>query len=306
MNRLGVHTVVLFSGNEQAAVTTFGKSKKIVSADDFMTLSSQQISDIDIVCSYTGDKTEIVSHISSVGLLPAYFGDKILRDKKCISFKSNVLSRYETKDADVICPYSFSSVYNVFGESKKSTHLIRDSFQTVVLFLAFISLCGLLFTILFKDIMLSTVASSLLLFLILPLMLYLKLYIGLSDDEVIFYGSGEQVLLKRGVAFIVFSVAFFLLTSVLTRVFVSSECAAAFLTATFVTYIFFSAFDVLKYPIRCIATLIAPVIVAVLFMLPFSFVFGNVASGFLTFVLSMLVGVIFKILIMFLCRSVKN
>ena len=306
MNRLGVHTVVLFPGNEHAAFTTFGKTKKIISADSFMTLPSKQISEIDIVCNYSGDKTEIVSHISSVGLLPAYFGDKILRDKKCISFKSSTLNRYETKDADVICPYGFSAVYNVFGESKKATHLIGYSFRTVSLFLVFISICGLLFSILFKENMFSTVCSSLLMFLVLPIMLYFKLYAGLSDNESIFYGSGEQVVPKRSAVFIALSAVLFLVVLAIMRLFVPAKTAATFLIIAFVTYAFFPVFDIIKHPIRCIATLIAPVIVSVLFTLPFSFVFGNVGGGFFTPVLSVLLGVILKIIIMFLCRSVKN
>ncbi len=306
LNKLGIHPLILFPGNKQAAISTFGENVHLIDSREFLMLDSKAVSSADIIYNYTGDKTEIVAFISSLGLIPGYFGDKLLRDKKCISFKSNLMSRYETRDADVVCPTSFSSVYTVFNEAKKSTYFVRNAFENIALCLLFYCMCGILFALLFKELLVSTLTASLLLLVVVPSLLYFKLYMGIADREMMTYGIGRDILSKKNIMYVGVTVVAFLLTAVLTRFFVASDVSSAFLILMFITYLVFSVYDIKKAPIRCALGMIIPITVAILFIMPFSFVFGNLSGGVFMVILSILVGMLLKIAITVLCRLVKN
>ena len=306
LNKLGIHPIILFPGNEQAAKSTFGGNMHLIDGCEFLDLDSKTVSSIDVIYNYSGDKSKFVSFISSLGLIPGYFGDKLLRDKKCVSFKSNSMSRYETKDADVICPASFSSVYTVFSEAKKATYFVRNTFETIALCLLFYSICGFLFALLFKQLLVSTIAIALMLLIVVPSLLYFRLYMGISDREMMSYGIGRDILSTKNIFFVGATVIAFLLTVVITRFFVVSDISSAFLILMFITYLFFSPYDIKSAPVRCAVQMIIPILVDIMFIMPFSFVFGNISGGIVMVILSLLVGVLLKIAIAILCRLVKN
>lgn len=305
LKRSGVHPLVLFPGDHTAALSAVGGEAKIISFNNIDELTASDFKNAEFLCDYNGNIQSLLDVLAAKGMLPSYFGDKFLRDKKSIAFKSETLSMYETKDADVVLPYGFNSVFNTFFESKKAFFLINSAFSNMSLFTAFYVVCGVLFSLLFKEILVAPITCALILFVVLPIVYVKSLFSKVSEKEVLTGNCSADPLHNKQISFIIMTSILFLLICVITKFVVPSNVASSFLLMTFIAYLCVSVNDIFKKPIYTVYSLIIPLVLSVMLLLPFSHLLGFSSFNVFVGVISLIVGIGAKLLCTIICRSVK-
>ncbi len=305
LKELGTHPIILFPGNIAAAISTFGSEKNFLNINCLFDSSKNDIKSIDCLCEYDGDINKIVSYLSKKGHVPSYYGDKVLRDNKCVSFKSVDMSAYNNKDSDVVTTGDFDSLYSSIIESKKATYLINDVFGNFGLISAFYIVCGVLFSLLYNEVMLSSLMISFLVFVIMPMIMLRLLITNVSTYMLVNNKSSFDLLHNKNFSFGIVSIILFLLICVILKFISKAEIASAVLSITFISYLSFSSGEIMHKPNRSIISLLPAVFLFIVYVTPVSAIFGIGMLSFWIGIVSIILGVLFKILSKIICRSVK-
>ena len=248
LKKNGVHPLVLFPGSESSVKSSVAGNAGIISAETLYSNSDFDIKDYSFVCDFDGDYKSLVSLLSQKGCVPTYFGDKTLRDKKCIAFKSSKTSAYDSKDADVIAPKSFDSFYDTFFESKRAVGLVNSIFECFCLFASFYVICGVLFSLLFGDLIITTVSASFILLIVLPFAFFVTIYSSGTQSDVLFRKIRSNEHGERSMSFVIVTSAIFLLICVATRFLCNAQVSSPFLLVTFITYLCAYVDEIFKKP----------------------------------------------------------
>ncbi len=304
LNNCGVHPIILFSGNKRSVSSTFSKDVNCVSVNEISGFSKADFEKIDCIYDYDGTFDEVTERLAAVGLSFCYVGDKI-NQKHSVSFKNVDNKPLLNKDADVVVANGFDSVFKSLILAKKSGYTIKKIFGNYSLFCAFYVICGVLFSILYKNTMMNTISLGLSLLIILPISLIIYLTTGISDKEISQNSKSNEILGNDVLSYVIISSSLFLLLCTCLKFICSAEIASAFLLITFVTYICFD-FDYIKVKtINSIISLIPSIILSIIFALPISFLFGYSSFGIVGGIIAIVVGVLLKCLSTFISRSVK-
>ncbi len=304
LDSCGVHPIILFSGNKQSVYSTFSNDVKCVSLNEVSKLSKSDFDNVDCIFDYDGRFDWIVDRLESVGLSFSYIGNNV--DKKhSVCFKNFDEKPLSNKDADVIISNGFDSVFNSLILAKKSAYTIKKVFENYSLFCAFYVICGVLFSLLYKNVMINTIAMGLSLLIILPIALIILLTTGISDNEMSRSSKSSEILGNDVLSYVIITSILFLFLCTCLKFICPSEIASPFLLVAFVTYVYFN-FDFIKEnTIYSIITLVPSFALIVVLTLPLSFLFGFSSFGIFNGFISLIIGVGMKIVATFICRSVK-
>ncbi len=304
LEKCGVKPIVLFSGNTQSANSTFSETFNCISINNIYDLTKNDFEKINCLCDFSGNVSSLYEKLSSVGIYFAHIGDKSSH-KHSVSFKAAEYKPLYSKDADVVIDDGFKSLFDLFVETKKSVFMIKNVFLNLSLFCVFYVVCGVLFSLLYKSVLLNSLSIALVLFIILPISALVLSYINISDKELIndfklpdFNGDNT---LTFG---IVTSILFLLLCTCLKFVF-GNEIASGFLIVSFVSYLSFSIDYIKSKPIFALISIIPSVLILLILISPLSFLFNYTSFNFWIGVLALIVGALLKGVSKFISRSVK-
>ena len=301
LKKNNTHPIVVFPGNKKAIMSVVNDSVKIVSFNDIITKNEDKINynEIDIICDFDGNYNDLIISLSRNGHLPSYFGEKVLRDKKTLAFKSNEISSYDSKDADIIAPEKLSSVCSALIESKKSVNLINKLLKNIGLFLVFFAVVGLFTAIFHGELLMSTMMSAIVILIVLPIDFTVCLFKSKCVNS--FSNDAEKPLsFKDQRRFLIVSALIFIVVSILAKILIGN---ISFVVLFFIAFL--CAEINTHAPFSSMISLLMPVIIACVFVSPLSSFLGISSIGVIMAVLSILIGVLSKFVVNYICRSVK-
>lgn len=304
LKNCGIKPIVLFSGNTQSAISTFSDSANCVSINDINNFSKNDFEKIDYLCDFSGSVDLLFDKLSSLGFYFAHIGDKS-KHKRSTSIKVINDKPFYCKDADVVVSDGFKSIFSLFVEAKKSVYMVKSIFVNLSLFCAFYVVCGVLFSLLYKTVLINSLSIALVLLLVLPFSALILFYTDVSDRELLndFKSSGfnGDNSLSYG---IVTSILFLLLCTCLKFI-CGSETASAFMLVSFVTYLSFSVDYIRTKPVFSFLSILPSIFMLLILISPLSSLFSCSSFSFIVGLISVIVGAVLKGLAKFISRSVK-
>lgn len=303
LENCGIKPIVLFTGNEQSAISTFSEKINCVSLNEIGSISKNDFAKIDILCDFSGNVDLLYDKLASLGFYFAYTGEKSVH-KHSTSIKAINEKPLYSKDADIVISNGFKSVFNLFMETKKSVFMVKTVFLNLSLFCAFYVVCGVLFSLLYKSVLINSLSIALVLLFMLPISAVIMFCTDIPDKEVVSdiksSSNGDNSLSYA----IVTSILFLLLCTCLKFI-CKNETASAFMLISFISFLSFSVDYIRTKPLFSILSVLPSLCMLLIFVSPLSFLFNYSAFPFFVGILAIVVGAVLKGLAKFISRSVK-
>jgi len=183
--------------------------------------------------------------------------------------------------------------------------MIKKLFQNYSLFCAFFVICGVLFSLMYKSVLINTISAGFLILMLLPVALIMFLCIGISERDVYQNTKSNEFFGNEVLSYTIITSVVFLLLCACLKFIIKSDSASAFLIVSFITFICFDDAYLKDKILLSISSLIPSVLSIIIMVSPISFLFGFSNVAFITLFLAMVLGVGIKYIVSLVSRSVK-
>lgn len=311
LSKCGIHSTVLFSGNETLARSFYVRPKaSFVSYNTILhETGNSDISKYDVIYDYDG-KAEDVSDICADNRhLPIYFGNKSNENKKTVAFKACSSDMYSSKNNDVVSNGGLDAVYKAVLNAKSAFGAVRDLLYNEIFFVIVYIVCGILFCLLNRQTLFSPQILGFIVFGGIPLTALFSSY-SLRRLELNSTGAFSfEPLQKKSLTFCAFSAVLFILMTVILYFVIPPQAASGYIAVALLSFFMPTVFEidfngkinVLEY----LAGFIPAAAAAVIFVLPVADMFYVSSFSAVCAVSALISGILIRYLGSFISRSVK-
>ena len=305
LDKYGVHSIVLFSENE-----SFARSISVKPNATYVSYKSDiNISDCDVIYDFDGDVEGIADLCIKNKLFPLYYGHKHDVLAKSVAFSTCTETMYESKNNDVISDSGLEAVNSAVIGAKSAFSAIRKLLVNVILFTAVYIVCGVLFSLLNKQLLFSPQMLAIVALGAIPITgIFSSMCIRKSGLEQTASFASEP-LQKGSMIYVAVSTVLFILMTVALYFIMSAQTASGFIAVSLQAVATVMFFEISRTEKRNIAVFLMQYIPAVLsiilFTTPAAALFN--VSGFTVLhgVLALISGILIKYLSNFISRSAK-
>lgn len=311
LEKSGIHSVLLFSGNETLARAF--RYKDVAAYSEYKDLFKPErefsISKCDVIYNFDGDMERVCDLCISEGLMPIYIGSKNAEEKKAVAFNSCKTDMYSARYNDVISDSDIGALYNSIISVKSALSAVRDMLVNTIVFSMLYIICGVLFALLNRQTLFSPQILSAVVFCGIPLSaLFTSSCIRKSGLESTAAFLNEP-LQKKSMIFAAMSCVLFILMTVVLRFVLSAQTASGFIAVAFLSFIVPVVFEINLHGKSAVMSLVLgflpAVILSVVLMTPVSGIFYVDSFTALHALLALILGVLIKYLSTFISRSVN-
>ena len=311
LQKSGIHTVLLFSGNETLA-KSFSYKKNTVYADYRDMLGGndfQGISECDVVYNFDSDMEKVCNLYISAGHTPVYIGNKSEKAKKAVAFNTCKNDMYTVRYNDAVASKGITLVYDCAMRVKSAFSAVRDLLVNTIVVIMMYVVCGILFALLNGQALLSPQLLSAVVFLGVPLS---ALFTSLCVRRYGLDSTAEflnEPLQKKSIIFSAVSCIMFILLTVVLKFTVVPQVASGFIAVAFMSYAVPAAAEVRLNDKSCAVYFalgfLPAVLTAVILSFPVCTLFYVSSFTVLHALLSLVLGAAVKCLAAFISRSVN-
>ena len=298
LNKKGFNSLLLYSGNEISA-KCISESVGITSFSLSQLLSSDKsdIHGIHLVYDYKGEDEELVDFIVKSKFKPVFFDITLNADSKLLTVAPPDVKSYDQKSCDVVCDYDFEKIYYFLNKTTIVFSAINQLYEAIFTFVCVYAVCGLLFSVLFKDHLFNPAMLGVFGFVLIPLLslfsLLYKKQPGVCNVKNISKSPIQFANLAHG---IIVALCLIVLSSV-SGILLSPGVVSAMVLIAFLTYIPNWCFDDKLLSYRNLLVLIPSVFFSLIFMTPLASAFGCSGFSFVCFIISLIFGILMRLLV---------
>ncbi len=295
LNNCGIKVITLFPGKDDLNVNA-------VSAADFISLTKEQVKNVDAITNFDGNINNTVSFLSKHGFFAAFIGCKSKNDDKVLNFAVQTDNQFELKNADIVIDRDYK-VFESFYETRKANYLLNQLFEKSTLLFAFYNVIGVLFSLLYKELLISPIIFALLFFICVPLAIFLRMYFNVSFKKISLKNNSDYPLSSKTVSSILLSILLFIFVCVVSKFIFNYQISAMFLVISFITYLFID-FDGKKNIFLSTAiSAVFPLILSIILSTPMGAILNITPINFGLAVVAVALGIGFKLLFDFIYKK---
>lgn len=308
LEKCGVHSIVLFPGNESSAhFLSTKKNTEFVSYKALCANNGNADLSCDVVYNFDGTVREVSEMCLKSKRRPCYIGEKSPEESDTVVFGSCSSDMADSRYSDVICENGLHDTSDTIMNVKSAFCSVRSMLENEMILAAILIVCGTLFSLLYKHLVFSVPTLCITLFggiLLSAIATFNCSFVrGNKTAEFSF-----DPLQKQSLIFTALSTAMFILMTVILFFVSPSGASSGFVAVALQAFALPSAFDVKKDYKNMVALMLGflpSVVTAIIFMSPVSSLFSVVGFTALHAVASLLSGVLIKCLCLLISRSVN-
>lgn len=308
LEKCGVHSIVLFPGNESSA--HFLSPKKKTKFVSYKTIAADN-GNVDLSCDVIYDFDGTVREVSEMCLKgkhrPCYIGEKSCEESDSVVFDSCSSDMADSRYSDVICENGLNDASDTIMNVKSAFCSVRGMLENGMILAAILIVCGTLFSLLYKHLMFSAPTLCITVFggILLSAIITFKCSFVRSNKTAEFSFDPLQ---KQSVIFAALSTAMFILMTVILFFVSPSGASSGFIAVALQSFVLPNIFDVKKDRQGAAALILGflpSVLTAIIFITPAASLFSVSDFTVLHAVTSVLSGVLIKYLCVLISRSVN-
>ena len=304
LKKCGVNTITLFPGNADA-LNNADIGFNSISFNDFKNISKQDLKNIDVVFDYDGDIDSIVNVLLKYNLYPSYVGEKESINDKVLNIAFDTDDKYSVKNSDVVISGSSSLIFESFYQTRRANYLLNLLFERSSLLYGFYIVIGVLFSLLYKELLVSPIIFAILFFICLPLSIFLKLYFKTSFKKIALKNNSDYPLNTKTITSVLLSTAIFVFVCVASKFIFNYQISSMFLTIAFITYLFVEFDGKENIYFSTTISAVFPLLISIVFSTPIAVSLNITPINFGWTIIAILLGIGLKFLFNFIYKKIN-